>query len=226
MNALQAPFPYFGGKSSVAPEVWKRFGPDIKTYIEPFCGSMAMLLYRQEPVSNEVVNDIDGLLTNFWRAIRFDPEGVAALAEAPSSEIDLMARHNWVYTNKERIIRMQDDPSYYDVEAAAYWVYCRGTMAGPRGIFSEEIGSRIPKLGQPQGIHARKRRGQLKDLFGDLSKRLREVTIACGSWERVLTNAPTKLGGTPTAIFLDPHTKKGNTMRECTRISPRTFLRK
>ncbi len=42
---LKAPFPYFGGKSRVADEVWRRFG-NPKTYVEPFCGSCAVLLAR------------------------------------------------------------------------------------------------------------------------------------------------------------------------------------
>jgi hypothetical protein len=36
--ALKAPFPWFGGKSRVAPLVWERFG-DIAVYAEPFAGS-------------------------------------------------------------------------------------------------------------------------------------------------------------------------------------------
>lgn len=43
MGALQAPFPYFGGKSKAAPEVWQAFGP-VDNYVEPFAGSAAMLL--------------------------------------------------------------------------------------------------------------------------------------------------------------------------------------
>ena len=96
MTPLKAPFPYFGGKSKVAEEVWSRFG-DVNTYIEPFCGSMAMLLHRDEPVSYETVNDIDGLLTNFWRSIQFDPESVAEVAEVASTEIDLKARNDWLF---------------------------------------------------------------------------------------------------------------------------------
>lgn len=42
---LSAPFPYFGGKSHVAPIVWQAFG-DPRHYIEPFCGSCAVLLAR------------------------------------------------------------------------------------------------------------------------------------------------------------------------------------
>ena len=41
MNAaLRAPFPWFGGKRRVAPEVWERFG-DVPNYVEPFFGSGA-----------------------------------------------------------------------------------------------------------------------------------------------------------------------------------------
>lgn len=32
---LKAPFPWFGGKSRVAPIVWDRFG-DVPNYVEPF----------------------------------------------------------------------------------------------------------------------------------------------------------------------------------------------
>jgi site-specific DNA-adenine methylase len=37
---LKAPFPWFGGKSKVAPIVWERFG-DVQNYVEPFFGSGA-----------------------------------------------------------------------------------------------------------------------------------------------------------------------------------------
>lgn len=47
MGALQAPFPYFGGKSKAAPEVWQAFGP-VDNYVEPFAGSAAMLLAAPE----------------------------------------------------------------------------------------------------------------------------------------------------------------------------------
>ena len=42
---IKTPFPYTGGKSSVAPEVWRRFG-DVKNYVEPFFGGGGVLLNR------------------------------------------------------------------------------------------------------------------------------------------------------------------------------------
>ena len=45
MEGLRAPFPFFGGKASIARDVWMRFG-DVPNYVEPFCGSCAVLLGR------------------------------------------------------------------------------------------------------------------------------------------------------------------------------------
>lgn len=42
-------------------------------YVEPFAGSLAVLLAK-EPVGWETVNDLDGDLVNFWRVLRDRPE--------------------------------------------------------------------------------------------------------------------------------------------------------
>ena len=118
-----APFPYFGGKRRVAAEVWARFG-DVKNYVEPFFGSGAVLLHRDTPVKTETVNDLDGLLCNFWRAVKADPEGVAAAADWPVSEADLHPRHLWLVQKREDITqRLQADADWYDVKAAGWWVW-------------------------------------------------------------------------------------------------------
>ena len=64
---LRAPMPYFGGKSRIADLVWQRFGR-VSNYVEPFAGSLAILLGCPHPGHTETVNDIDALLANFWRA--------------------------------------------------------------------------------------------------------------------------------------------------------------
>ena len=66
---LRAPFPWFGGKSKVADLVWDRQG-DVDNYVEPFAGSLAVLLARPHAPTIETVNDVDGLLVNFWRAVQ------------------------------------------------------------------------------------------------------------------------------------------------------------
>jgi hypothetical protein len=121
---LKAPFPYFGGKSSIAPLVWERFGT-VANYVEPFMGSLAMLLCRPAPVTGiETVNDKDGFLANFWRAVRQDPEAVARYADWPVNENDLHARHSWLLGERESITaRLEGDPEYFDAKVAGYWVW-------------------------------------------------------------------------------------------------------
>lgn len=42
---LAAPFPWFGGKARAAGRVWAALG-DVGHYVEPFAGSLAVLLGR------------------------------------------------------------------------------------------------------------------------------------------------------------------------------------
>ena len=68
---MKAPFVWFGGKRRVAPQVWEALG-DVDNYVEPFAGSLAVLLGRPHDLSDgqrraETVNDADGMLANFWR---------------------------------------------------------------------------------------------------------------------------------------------------------------
>lgn len=92
---LRAPFPWFGGKSRAASIIWERFG-DPANYIEPFAGSLAVLLARPTRPRIETVNDLDCNVANFWRAVKADPEAVAKFADWPVNEADLHARHRWL----------------------------------------------------------------------------------------------------------------------------------
>lgn len=124
---MLAPFPYFGGKSSVAPLVWERLG-DVPNLVEPFFGSGAVLLSRPDAhrwwERTETVNDLDGMLANFWRATQAEPDAVAQWADWPVNENDLHARHAWLVGEKPRIqSRLEGDPAYYDAKVAGWWLW-------------------------------------------------------------------------------------------------------
>ena len=118
------PFPWFGGKSGVASIVWRALG-DVMNYVEPFCGSCAVLLLRPGGAGHiETVNDADGLLANFWRALQHDPRAVASAADNPVNEADLHARHLWLLGERQRITeRLMGDPEFYDAKAAGWWAW-------------------------------------------------------------------------------------------------------
>ena len=129
----RAPFPYFGGKRNAAQMVWNAFG-DPQHYVEPFCGSCAMLLSR--PASHvrrvETVNDKDGMLVNVWRAIRYAPDEVARECAIPVMECELHAR---LATTKARMTPdfvswIEGDERHFDAHLAANWLYCTCASIG------------------------------------------------------------------------------------------------
>jgi hypothetical protein len=157
MTILKAPFPWFGGKSRVAPLVWERFG-NVPNYVEPFFGSGAVLLGRPHEPGIETVNDKDCYLANFWRAIAHDPESVSHYADWPVNEADLHARHLWLVKKADFRERMMTDPDYYDSKIAGWWVW---------GI-SQWIGSGWCQVRQWQhhsddGVEVSRRRPHISD---------------------------------------------------------------
>ena len=72
----------------------------------------------------ETVNDLDGFVANFWRALEHDPEQVAHYADYPVNESDLHARHIWLVNQRETFTaRLEGDPDYYDAKVAGWWVW-------------------------------------------------------------------------------------------------------
>ena len=149
MSDLRAPFPWFGGKRKAAEMVWERLG-DVANYVEPFFGSGAMLLERPEEhhwPRRETVNDYDGHLANFWRALQADPDGVARYADWPVSELDSHARGDWLFYRpdaREWVERLRSDPDFYDVKSAGWWVWFVCGWIGSLPSVNESQLKRIP----------------------------------------------------------------------------------
>ena len=215
---MKAPFVWFGGKRRVADVVWTALG-DVDNYVEPFAGSLAVLLNRTDDMGDgrrrsETVNDADGFLANFWRALAADPEAVAHHYDWPVNEVDLFARHLWLVNDgRSRLLNgMEADPEFYDAKIAGWWVWgvnawigsgwCSGT--GPWAVVDGEVSKR-PHLGDAgQGVNRNlDTRPRITDYFTELATRLRDVRVCCGDWTRVTTNGALNYGST-VGIFLDP----------------------
>jgi len=159
---LAAPFPWFGGKAAVARTAWDALG-NVAHYVEPFFGSGAVLLARPHKPKVETVNDADGLLANFWRAVAADPEAVATHADWPTNEVDLHARHLWLVGQRPRVTEMMADAEVFDAKAAGWWVWgsCNwigsGWCSGEGPWIAHEgelVDSRqLPHLSAGQGIN-------------------------------------------------------------------------
>lgn len=103
------PFAYFGGKTILAPRIADLL-PAHQHYVEPFAGSLAVLLAK--PVAPmETVNDLDGHLMTFWRMLRDQP---AELARVCALTPHARAEHQAAYDL---------DPQLPDLERARrVWV--------------------------------------------------------------------------------------------------------
>lgn len=190
---LQFPAPYFGGKSSIASQIWDALG-DVDNYVEPFCGSCAVLWARPHAPRVETINDFDGFVTNFLRAIKAEPDAVADKMNWPVSEIDLEARHRFLVRQPDKdafMQRMQHEPEYYDVQRAAWWCWglaqwigsgwCGGDYYGPdvpenhgRGTCNDA--AKMPALCRGRGVH--KKRPHLGDAGMGVHKKRPHLSYA------------------------------------------------
>ncbi|HSC06804.1 MAG TPA: hypothetical protein VLD59_08255 [Steroidobacteraceae bacterium] len=162
-GTLCAPFPYFGGKSLACEPVWAALG-DPENYVEPFAGSAAMLLGRPNVGDVETINDADGFVANFWRAVSQDAADVAKHTDWPTNEADLFARHSWLVRNRESLLDgLHSDPEWYDAKIAGWWCWgscnwigsgwCSGT--GPWIHDGETLvdARKLPHLSAGRGVN-------------------------------------------------------------------------
>ncbi len=214
---LPAPFPYFGGKSRAAAECWRRFG-DVRNYVEPFFGSGAMLLGRPGEFSgNETINDFDGYVANFWRAIKHAPDETAMWADNPVNENDLHARHVWLVQRRDGLAaKLEGDPDWYDPKIAGWWVWGMSCWIGSgfcsgKGPWHVVDGELIREGNNGHGVNRQlvhlsdsgHGESRLCAWFQSLSDRISRVRVCSGDWARICGPSVTFKHGV-TAVFLDP----------------------
>lgn len=218
---LLAPFPYFGGKRTIAADVWTRLGSPSQ-YIEPFCGSAAVLLAAPKPAALEVICDGSGFIANFWRAVKHQPADVVEAADYPVSHIDLGARHVWLMAQRDRVGSALQDPNWPgDAKVAGWWLWGQCCWIGSGWCeWQKGEGGKIPHAGNagmgvqaigpiPYAANAGMGESALLTSCGrtawrwlhKLADRLERVRVVHGNWDRCLNN---HFGGDDTAIFLDP----------------------
>jgi DNA adenine methylase len=168
-------FSYPGSKRRLLGEIIPLI-PEHRTYLEPFAGSLAVLLAK-EAVRCEIVNDINQDLITFYRYVKLHKE--ALFEELPRNfssraDFELMKSREPV-TELERVVR------WYLVKVNSF-----GAQDGNFQL------SRTRFSGFEPQRHL--------NLIEGVAERLRNVTIECRDWEWVVGywDSP------ETFIFLDP----------------------
>jgi DNA adenine methylase len=102
---MKSPVPYFGSKQTIAQWIASLL-PANGHYVEPFAGSLSVLLAKR-PSPMETVNDLDHDLMHFWRILRDRPgELIRACALTPHSRAELLAAHEPSIDDLERARRV------------------------------------------------------------------------------------------------------------------------
>lgn len=210
--ALKAPFPYPGGKSQIAPKVWELLGnPDH--YIEPFAGSLAVLLarphYRPGVRLHETVNDYSARIAHLWRAIKLRPAEVAEACVWPAHEIDYHARHAAILRDLPNLkARLLEDPDWCDPKIAGWEVWGLSLQIGNGWMKEMHLGAR--PCSDTKGVRSV---GFNVAQILALGERLHHVATLYGDWQRCVGSEraifgpvfPTNIkSGATVGVFLDP----------------------
>jgi len=207
--ALKAPFPYPGGKSQIAHAVWGLLG-DVDHYIEPFAGSLAVLLARphwQRGVRlHETVGDYCARIAHLWRAIKLRPAEVAEACVWPAHEVDYHARHAAILRDLDGLkARLLEDPDWCDPRIAGWEVWGLSLQIGDGWMRETRLGARwdTTKSARASSFDP--------DQILALGERLRHVATLYGDWRRcVSSNGALRgplIGDVSEAtigVFLDP----------------------
>jgi len=215
---IKSPFPYFGGKSSVANIVWDALGQP-RHYIEPFFGSGAVLLNRPDYDRKqhiETICDKDGFVANVWRSLQFSQDEVAKWCDWPVNHADLSARKKKLIASEEKLLEnLIKDDEWHDPKMAGYWVWAACCWIGSGLTRIGQIpqvsnaGNGVHSIGQiPHVSNAGKGvtepyNHKIYEWFRILSERMRQVRVVCGDWTRVCGgNWQIKMG--VCGMFFDP----------------------
>lgn len=179
------PMAYYGGKTRLAKKIAALL-PAHDHYVEPFAGSLAVLLTKK-PSRMETVNDLDNLLMTFWRVLREKPEQLArACALTPHSRGEYLAA------------RAADLTVLDDVEVARLvWVQISQGRSGTlrKTGWRHYIDPSGCSAGMPQYIEA------YVDRMTEASARLHHVSLECRPGIEVVE----KYGRIPRCcLYVDP----------------------
>ena len=198
---LSPPLKWHGGKHYLAQRIVDMM-PRHLHYVEPYAGGIAVLLKKDpsdprhqwgekshEKGVSEVVNDLNGPLTNFWQVLQSDKAFAAfhRIAEAtPFSEA------GWQESEAR-----QTPTHKLDIEAAAaFFVLCRQSLAGRMKDFATLSRNRT-RRGMNEQASA-----WLTTIDGlsAVHKRLQRVVILCQDAINVIKSQD----GDKTLFYLDP----------------------
>lgn len=179
---MKTPISYYGGKQTMLRHILPLI-PEHTTYTEAYAGGAAVY-FAKEPASLEIINDINGEIINFYKALKTRYPELKAKINAT-----LYGRQEHDYAS----MVMNNSRFFNEIErACAFWVMSKMSFAsklnGPFG-YDKSKNSMAKKI-----VNA-------KEQFTEaLSNRLQNTQIECTNALRVIRSRDTD----KTFHFVDP----------------------
>lgn len=179
VTEMVSPLSYIGGKNRLKKRLVEIFPPH-RTYCEVFLGGGQVFFYK-EPSKVEVLNDIDGEVTDFFRCAQQHAEELARCLK-----FALMSR-DWF-----KIYASQNAASLTDIQRACRFFYlqknCYAALVKDRHYAAKVVSA--------PGLHP----DRLPELFDKVHKRLAQVQIESLPFQEFLP----KFDRPTTLFFCDP----------------------
>lgn len=200
MTAINAILPYYGSKRSLAPLIVKELG-DHASYWEPFCGSLSVLLAKDQSTM-ETVCDASGDLVNLARVIRCPRQSAKLYGQLARTLAHEELYHEALETiSSVNFVPPEADRQTGDVQRAyAYFVASwlgRNGLAGTTKSAGKGYAVRWGTKGGNQATRFRSAVGSMPDWV----ERIQGVAILRRDAFRVLAKIKDEAG---TAIYCDP----------------------
>ena len=158
---MRGPLKTHGGKHYLAQKIISLM-PAHTHFVEPFAGGLAVLLAKDCEGISEVVNDLDGNLTNFWQVLQDENSFIRfqrCVQAMPFSEVAWRKAQQDLVAAKDSVER-----------AALFFVLCRQSMSGrckefspltrnrTRGGMNEQVSSWLNAIEGLPNVHTRLKR--------------------------------------------------------------------
>lgn len=131
-QTINPPLKWHGGKHYLAPKIIALMPPHVH-YVEAFAGGLSVMLAKNPDGVSEVANDLNGWLTNFWKAMG-DPDLFATFKRI----IDAVPFSQPAFAESMEIVASSQFPEPTDRirSAVHFFVACRQSMAGRMDSFT------------------------------------------------------------------------------------------
>ena len=180
---MNSPFAWPGGKRCLKKTLLELI-PSHTIYVEVFAGS-AKLLFAKDPSPREVMNDLNGEVTNFFRVAKHRP---AELAERFETEI--------VHAGRFRELR-HGNPGDDELELALRFAYLVWYSYGAKG---EHFARSNAKQMLERGAKLKRPLDRVRELLQLTSERLRNVLIEQRDFAEIIG----RYDSPQTFFYLDP----------------------